>query len=123
VRNHPLPSGHLQIELSSRDHMTREIAGDLAYSPKRPLFTSDASVQTASVNVFDSQNTKEQSNEDQDISDLSAADLAKILKWSDDISNEINLYFGWFVLSSASHKSVMLTGCLSITTSDRNCIM
>lgn len=76
------------------DLMMREIVDDPVYPLKRHSLTSEASVQTiATKKAHDSQSMqpKEQLVQDQDFSDLSAADLANILKWSSDISSDISL--------------------------------
>jgi hypothetical protein len=66
---------------------------------KRPIFSSDTAVQTEKIGAgIGSQVQVLQSNkmaihEDQE-STLSASDLASILKWSKDISSDINLASG-----------------------------
>ncbi len=64
---------------------------------KRPLFTSDIAVQTEFMSDLESPGqsypVKVDSAEDQE-STLSARDLASILKWSKDISSDINLPSG-----------------------------
>ncbi|KAF8630202.1 hypothetical protein AX15_003056 [Amanita polypyramis BW_CC] len=61
---------------------------------KRPLFTSDIAIQTESMSVPGSPRqlypVKAESAEDQE-STLNASDLASILKWSKEISSDINL--------------------------------
>ncbi|GBE78499.1 histidine kinase [Sparassis crispa] len=65
---------------------------------KRHIFSSDVAVQTDSVvmtsnpqmqGIFD--NGKSDSTEEEEISKLTAADLASILKWSKEISSDIHL--------------------------------
>lgn len=71
-----------------------------SYQPplKRPIFSSDAAVQTDAVSLnIDSSpynfDGKADNSDDQE-STLSAADLASILKWSKEISSDINLSSG-----------------------------
>jgi len=65
---------------------------------KKPIFSSDVAVQTEAMAIsFDSAsyvNDKTDVHDDQE-STLSATDLASILKWSKDISSDINLSSGW----------------------------
>ena len=74
----------------------------LPYSTKRPIFSSDAAVQTENVSMGVSTRalvdgrSKMDTHEDQE-STLSASDLASILKWSKDISSDINLASGEWV--------------------------
>jgi hypothetical protein len=66
---------------------------------KRPIFSSDTAVQTEKIGVGVGfqvpalQPNKMDIHEDQE-STLSASDLASILKWSKDISSDINLASG-----------------------------
>ncbi|KAK0208888.1 hypothetical protein DFS33DRAFT_1254916 [Desarmillaria ectypa] len=64
------------------------------YPLKRPIFMSDVAVQTESATVDDPNfpygQTKTTMSDEQE-STLSASDLASILKWSKDISSDINL--------------------------------
>ncbi len=65
---------------------------------KKAIFSSDAAVQTEAVSLnFDSRPVlgNGDGHDDQE-STLSAADLASILKWSKDISSDINLSSGFF---------------------------
>ncbi|KAF8912937.1 dual-domain HisK/Mak2 protein kinase [Gymnopilus junonius] len=65
------------------------------YPLKRPLFSSDVAIQTDAVSLgVDSSSYHfdgKPDNQDDQESTLSAADLASILKWSKDISSDINL--------------------------------
>ncbi|KAK0233760.1 dual-domain HisK/Mak2 protein kinase [Armillaria fumosa] len=64
------------------------------YPLKRPIFMTDVAVQTESATVDDPNfpygQTKTAMSDEQE-STLSASDLASILKWSKDISSDINL--------------------------------
>lgn len=66
---------------------------------KRPIFSSETAVQTENVSVGVGFHTPAHehismdTHEDQE-STLSASDLASILKWSKDISSDINLTSG-----------------------------
>jgi hypothetical protein len=71
----------------------------LLSSTKRPIFSSDTAVQTENAGVGVGSHApihkqiKIDTHEDQE-STLSASDLASILKWSKDISSDINLASG-----------------------------
>ena len=67
------------------------------YALKRHAFTSDVAVQTDSAIIASDglspgtyERTKDNTEED-DLSSMNASDLASILKWSKDISSDINL--------------------------------
>lgn len=82
----------------------------MPYAIKRSIF-SDSAVQTEDVGVgadlqgHVQERIKADMHEDQE-STLSASDLASILKWSKDISSDINL---------ASGESAALIMCLVLT--------
>ncbi|KAF8167825.1 hypothetical protein B0H34DRAFT_645007 [Crassisporium funariophilum] len=65
------------------------------YPMKRAMFSSDVAIQTESVAISLASMTRIQRNKidayDDQESTLTAADLASILKWSKDISSDINL--------------------------------
>ena len=65
---------------------------------KRAIFSSDAAVQTEAMalNSDSRQVLGNGGSHDDQESTLSAADLASILKWSKDISSDINLSSGFF---------------------------
>ncbi|KII94402.1 hypothetical protein PLICRDRAFT_695401 [Plicaturopsis crispa FD-325 SS-3] len=75
------------------------VVGSRSQQPlKRPIFSSDVAVQTDSVMIGISPEPqllygqeKMDATEDQEISSLTASDLASILRWSKDISSDINL--------------------------------
>jgi hypothetical protein len=80
---------------------------------KRPLFSSDVGVQTEVIagGAGSPTHTYKMDVQDDQESTLSAADLASILKWSKDISSDINLSSGLSVyLSVVAH----LTGGLGV---------
>ncbi len=66
---------------------------------KRSIFTSDVAVQTDNSAIFMGkettpyEQTRVEANDDNETT-LSASDLASILKWSQDISSDINLSSG-----------------------------
>jgi hypothetical protein len=71
------------------------------YTLKRPIFALDVAVQTENTTeTFKSEtqpvrrHTQMNFNEEQEIAPLSASNLASILKWSKDISSDINLSSG-----------------------------
>ncbi|KAF8973859.1 dual-domain HisK/Mak2 protein kinase [Flammula alnicola] len=76
------------------NYLTSASGGRPQYSLKKAIFSSDVAVQTEVVTLnFDSTSSilgKTDGHDDQE-STLSAADLASILKWSKDISSDINL--------------------------------
>lgn len=78
--------------------MTREMGDGPIYPLKRPLFTSEASVQTAlDMNIkADNQGHlfKTQLIEDESLSSLSQPELVSIMKWSGEISQNMNLFSG-----------------------------
>lgn len=78
------------------NHLTSVLGNRLPYTMKRPIFSSETAVQTENVSVGVGFHTPAHehismdTHEDQE-STLSASDLASILKWSKDISSDINL--------------------------------
>jgi hypothetical protein len=78
--------------------MTREMGDGPVYPLKRSLFTSEASVQTTlDMNIkADNQghHIKGQLIEDESLSSLSHPELVSIIKWSGEISKNINLFSG-----------------------------
>ncbi|CCM01303.1 uncharacterized protein FIBRA_03352 [Fibroporia radiculosa] len=74
---------YLSSQLDSRPH----------FALKRHIFSSDVAVQTDSVVMSSSPRIpgKAEHTEEDEISSLTASDLASILKWSKDISTDINL--------------------------------
>ncbi|KAI3615522.1 histidine kinase [Moniliophthora roreri] len=76
------------------NHLNSVLGTGSQYTLKRPIFTSDVAVQTESTMVhvgasrYDS--SKMDTGEEQETS-LQASHLAAILKWSKDISSDINL--------------------------------
>ncbi|KAF8061003.1 hypothetical protein FPV67DRAFT_1673829 [Lyophyllum atratum] len=78
------------------NHLTSLSGIRSQYPLKRPIFSSDVGVQTESLphavsqlpHIHDSHRTE--THDDQEAT-LSASDLASILKWSKDISSDINL--------------------------------
>ncbi|KAF9015434.1 dual-domain HisK/Mak2 protein kinase [Cyathus striatus] len=76
------------------NHLTAVVGIRSLLPLKRPIFSSDVAVQTemtaVGTNSLPSQMARHNSPDDQE-STLSAADLAAILKWSKDISSDINL--------------------------------
>ncbi|KDR85277.1 hypothetical protein GALMADRAFT_218372 [Galerina marginata CBS 339.88] len=77
------------------NHLTTVSGARSQYPLKRPIFSSDVAIQTETVSLnFDTfpYNLSGKANrQDDQESALSAADLASILKWSQDISSDINL--------------------------------
>jgi hypothetical protein len=82
----------------TRNHLTFLSGARSRYPLKRPVFSSDVSVQTETVSINFHSPTRIESNKlghlDDQESALTAADLAAILKWSKDISSDINLSAG-----------------------------
>lgn len=82
----------------TRHHLTFMSGARSRYPLKRPVFSSDVSVQTETVSISFHSPTRIESNKvgqlDDQESALTAADLAAILKWSKDISSDINLSAG-----------------------------
>ena len=82
----------------TRHHLTFLSGAHSRYPLKRPVFSSDVSVQTETVSISFHSPTRLESNKlghlDDQESALTAADLAAILKWSKDISSDINLSAG-----------------------------
>ncbi|KAF4623556.1 hypothetical protein D9613_002054 [Agrocybe pediades] len=76
------------------NHLTLASGARSQYPLKRPIFSSDVAVQTETASHFDTSSYnlpgRVNGHDDQE-STLSAADLASILKWSKDISSDINL--------------------------------
>jgi hypothetical protein len=75
-------------------HLSSLTGGRTQILSKKPIFSSDVAVQTETAALhFDSASyvlNKSEGHDDQEFT-LSAADLASILKWSKDISSDINL--------------------------------
>ena len=82
----------------TRHHLTLLSGARSRYPLKRPVFSSDVSVQTENVAITFHSPTRIESNKlghlDDQESTLTATDLAAILKWSKDISSDINLSAG-----------------------------
>lgn len=90
------------MTFKSRDYLTSIVGARSQYPLKRPIFSSDVAVQTESLSIgvethiptiYETTHAKLDGIEDQE-STLSASDLASILKWSKDISSDINLSSG-----------------------------
>ena len=87
------------LSLCRRNHLTSLIDERSQLPLKRHIFSSDVAVQTDSVIVSASPppeediypRNKDGPTDDDVISKLTAADLASILKWSKEISRDINL--------------------------------
>jgi hypothetical protein len=84
--------------ISTRHHLTSLSGARSRYPLKRPVFSSDVSVQTETVSVTFHLPPRIESSKlghlDDQESTLTAVDLAAILKWSKDISSDINLSAG-----------------------------
>ena len=82
----------------NRHYLTSMSGARSRYPLKRPVFSSDVSVQTETVSISFHSPTRIEGNKlghlDDQESALTAADLAAILKWSKDISSDINLSAG-----------------------------
>lgn len=81
------------------NYLTIASGGRIQNLLKKPIFSLDVAVQTEAVVSFDSTayaigKMETDAHDDQE-STLSATDLASILKWSKDISSDINLSSGW----------------------------
>jgi len=77
-----------------RNHLSSIVDLHSQYPPKRPIFSSDVAVQTENSGVGASSQSYDNSRPDMsDDSDLrlSSSDLSSILKWSKEISSDINL--------------------------------
>ncbi|PBL00451.1 histidine kinase [Armillaria gallica] len=92
------------------------------YPLKRPIFMTDVAVQTESATVDDPNFPYGQTNttmSDEQESTLSASDLASILKWSKDISSDINLSSALQRLTEiATETSGSQNTCVVITRED-----
>ncbi|KAF5338436.1 hypothetical protein D9758_012211 [Tetrapyrgos nigripes] len=78
------------------NHLNSIVGPRSQYPLKRHIFTSDVAVQTESAMMPNNQDPSRYDNTNTDIDDeqettLRASDLAAILKWSKDISSDINL--------------------------------
>jgi hypothetical protein len=80
------------------NHLNSIVGTRSQYPLKRHIFSSDAAVQTESTITehlprphSHLDHIKSDSNEDREVATLTASDLASILKWSKDISSDINL--------------------------------
>ncbi|TFK57700.1 histidine kinase [Heliocybe sulcata] len=81
------------------NYLSSTVGTKISAPPKRNVFTADVAVQTdnimigynnqAAVSIYEP--IKEDPSEDDDMTTLSASDLASILKWSKEISSDINL--------------------------------
>ena len=80
--------------------MLREIDVEYTYSSSRTTLTSDASIQMVDTEVAYSYQamTVQDTLGDQELAELSASDMASIIKWSSAIASDINL-------SSGEHES------------------
>ena len=90
-----------------RHHLTLLSGARSRYPLKRPVFSSDVSVQTETISIDFHSPTHIETNKldhpDDQESALTAADLAAILKWSKEISSDINLSAGnLFLLMKAA---------------------
>ena len=78
--------------------MLHEVAERSTYSSSRATLTSDASVQTDDITsgakYSHQEMTAQDVLDDQDLTELSASDMASILKWSSAFSSDINLSNG-----------------------------
>ena len=89
----------LMIDIRFSNHLTSLVDERTQLPLKRHIFSQDVAVQTDSVIVSTSPppeediypRSKESPTDDDVISKLTAADLASILKWSKEISRDINL--------------------------------
>ena len=93
------------------DYLTTASSGRIQSPVKKPIFSVDVAVQTEAVVSFDStthaiSRMETDAHDDQE-STLSATDLASILKWSKDISSDINLSSGW-LSNSGSYCSSLI---------------
>ncbi|CAL1696704.1 unnamed protein product [Somion occarium] len=76
------------------DNLSSSLDNRSQFSLKRHMFSSDVAVQTENVVVTaagQSQDPCERQKDDDQLSTLSAQDLGSILKWSKEISSDINL--------------------------------
>lgn len=92
----------------SSNYMTGQMSDGSMRPPRRLLLTSDMSVQTEEqFERSKEQSVRSNSSDSQELSDLSASDLANILKWSSAISRDINLSSGEFLhLSVKKHALI-----------------
>lgn len=81
-----------------RNYLTSLSGVQSQYVPRRTLLSSDVAVQTENTVVIPTavSNGFHRVEEDQE-STLSASDLASILKWSKEISRDINLSSGMII--------------------------
>ncbi|EGO28466.1 STKc type histidine kinase [Serpula lacrymans var. lacrymans S7.9] len=105
-------------------YMTATLGSKTQYSHQRSVFTADVAIQTDTVLASFSGHPptlygsapKLETSEEQEISSLSASDLASILKWSKDISSDINLSSALQRLTEiATEASRSQNTCLVIT--------
>ena len=108
--------GLMLTAISIRQHLNFLSGARSRYPLKRPVFSSDVSVQTETVSITFHSPTRIESNKlghlDDQESALTAADLAAILKWSKDISSDINLSAGNLLLM----ETVFFIGITTSTT-------
>lgn len=95
----------LLMDRNSSNHLNSVIGAKSQNEFKRPIFTSDVAVQTESSMGIDGNGILNDAHSQQegDEHTLSASDLASILKWSKDISSDINLSSGENQTEFSSH--------------------
>ena len=112
---HVLSWGLMTTIILTRHHLTFLSGARSRHPLKRPVFSSDVSVQTETGSINFHSPTRIGSNKlgypDDQESALTAADLAAILKWSKDISSDINLSAGNLFLLT---KTVFFIGIKSL---------
>ncbi|EPQ61132.1 hypothetical protein GLOTRDRAFT_113578 [Gloeophyllum trabeum ATCC 11539] len=105
------------------NYLTSTVGSKLATPSKRNVFSSDVAVQTdnvmigyrhqTSASIYEA--TKQDSLDEDDVATLSASDLASILKWSKEISSDINLTSALQRLTEiATESSGAQTACVVI---------
>lgn len=87
-----------QTEPAGSNYLTTVSGGQINIPLKKATFSSDVAIQTEALplNLNASLILSRVDGHDDQESTLSAADLASILKWSKDISSDINLSSGLF---------------------------
>jgi hypothetical protein len=85
----------------SRNYLTSVINAGFRHPLKRPIFSVDVAVQTGNYSGGSGsqprstyRDARNDLSEAPEVATLSASDLASILKWSKDISSDINLSSG-----------------------------
>ncbi len=119
---HPCPCG-LLTDVFSSTYLSSLLETRAQPVPfKRHIFSADVAVQTDSVVIASQpslqgpyERTSLDSSEEEQISTLTAADLASILKWSKEISGDINLSMALQRLTEiATEISVSQNTCVVI---------